>query len=131
MTAILRSALAASSLMLILVSSAQAASLDALMKSAINASDGRASGVLNDPVAGLIAKTTVSAAQVTARIETVRVYRQAGCRRLKAVLSQPVSGQPEAIFMFEMNLCLDGTAPQDGIDLAQAAGRFGVFQSVR
>jgi hypothetical protein len=130
MTSILRSTLAAS-LMLILVSSTQAASLGALMKSAINASDGRALGELDDPVAGLIAKTTGSAALVTARIETVHVFRQAGCRRLKATLSQPVSGQPEAVFMFEMNLCLDGTAPQDGIDLAQVAGRFGVLQSVR
>lgn len=130
MTSILRSTLAAS-LMLILVASTQAASLGALMKSAINASDGRAVGVLNDPVAGLIAKTTGSAALVTARIETVRVFHHAGCRRLKTTLSQPVSGQPEAVFMFEMNLCLDGTAPQDGIDLAQAAGRFGVLQSAR
>ncbi len=130
MTSILRSTLAAS-LMLILVSSTQAASLGALMKSAINASDGCASGVLNDPVAGLIAKTTGSAAQVTARIKTVRVFRQAGCRRLKSTLSQPVSGQPEAVFLFEMNLCRDGTVPQDGIDLAQAAGRFGVLQSAR
>jgi hypothetical protein len=131
MISILRSALAASSLMLVLVSSTQAAFLGALMKSAINASDGRALGVLDDPVAGLIAKTTGSATQVSARIETVRVFRQAGCRRLKATLRQPVSGQPEAVFMFEMNLCRDGTVPQDGIDLEQVAGRFGVLQSVR
>jgi hypothetical protein len=121
----------ASSLMLILVSSIQAASLGALMKSAINASDGRALGVLNDPVAGLIANTTGSAAQVTARIETVSVFHQVGCRRLKATLSQPVVGQPEAVFMFEINLCLDGTAPQDGIDLTQVAEKLGVHQSVR
>ncbi len=131
MSSILHSAIAASSLMLVLVSSAQAASLGELMKSAISAPDGRALGVLNDSVADLIAKTTGSATQVSARIETVRVFRQAGCRRLKATLSQPVSGQPEAVFIFEMNLCLDGTAPQDGIDLVQPAGRFGVPQSVR
>jgi hypothetical protein len=130
MTSIFSCTLAAS-LMLMLVASAQAASLGALMKSAINASDGRALGVLDDPVAGLIAKTTGSATQVSARIETVRVFPQAGCRRLKATLRQPVSGQPEAVFMFEMNLCRDGTVPQDGIDLEQVAGRFGVLQSVR
>jgi len=135
----LRSILAASSLLLILVSSAQAAfsvtslatSLGMLMKSAINASDGRASGVLNDPVAALMTKTTGSTAQVTAGIETVRVFRQAGCRRLRTTLRQPVPGQPEAVFRFEMNLCRDGAAPQDGIDLEQVTGRFGALQSVQ
>ena len=117
--------------MAMLAGAIQADTLGALMKSAINAPDGRASGVLDDAVAGLIAKTTGRAAPVAARIETVRVFRQAGCRRLKATLSQPVPGQPDAVFPFEMNLCRDGSAPRDGMDLEQAADRFGVFQSVR
>lgn len=143
MTSMLRSILAAFSLLLFLVSSAQAASsvtslatssatsLGTLMKSAINASDGRASGVLNDPVAALMTKTTGSTARVTAGVETVRVFRQAGCRRLRTTLRQPVPGQPEAVFRFEMNLCRDGAAPQDGIDLEQVTGRFGALQSVQ
>jgi hypothetical protein len=130
MNLILRGTLAAS-LMLGLVSTAPAATLGALMKSAINASDGRATGVLDDPVASFITKTTGSAEQVTARIETVRVFRQAGCRRFKTTLSQPVPGRPDAVYMFEMNLCRDGSAPQDGIDLEQVTGRLGVQQSVR
>ncbi len=105
--------------------------LGALMKAAIDAPDGRASGVLDDAVAGMIAKTTSSAAPVDARIETVRVFHQVGCRRLKATLSQPVPGQPDAVFPFEMNLCRDGSAPREGIDLMQPAGRFGVLQSIR
>ena len=117
--------------MAMLAEAVQADTLGALMKSAINAPDGRASGVLDDAVAGLIAKTTGRAAPVAARIETVRVFRQAGCRRLKATLSQPVPGQPDAVFPFEMNLCRDGSAPRDGMDLEQAASRFGVLQSVR
>ena len=117
--------------MAMLAGAIQADTLGALMKSAINAPDGRASGVLDDAVAGLIAKTTGRAAPVAARIETVRVFRQAGCRRLKATLSQPVPGQPDAVFPFEMNLCRDGSAPRDGMDLEQAADRFGARQSVR
>lgn len=117
--------------MAMLAGAVHADTLGALMKAAIDAPDGRASGVLDDAVAGMISRTTGRAAPVEARIETVRVFRQAGCRRLKATLRQPVSGRPEAVFMFEMNLCLDGTAPQDGIDLEQPSGRFGVLQSVR
>ena len=116
--------------MAMLAGAVHAHTLGALMRAAINAPDGRASGVLDDAVAGMISRTTGKFAPVAARIETIRVFRQAGCRRLKATLSQTVSGQPEADFMFEMNLCLDGTAPQDGIDLAQPAGRLGVPQSV-
>lgn len=117
--------------MAMLAGAVQAGTLGALMKTAIAAPDGRASGVLDDAVAGLIAKTTGSAAPVMARIETVRVFHQAGCRSLKSTLSQPVPGQPDAVFPFEMSLCRDGSAPREGIDLMQPAGRFGVLQSVR
>lgn len=117
--------------MAMLAGAGHADTLGALMKAAIDAPDGRASGVLDDVVASMIAKTTGSAAPVAARIETVRVFGQAGCRRLKATLSQPVPGKPDAAFPFEMNLCRDGSAPQEGVDVGQAAGRFGVFQTVR
>ncbi|MBI5330056.1 MAG: hypothetical protein HZB71_05525 [Betaproteobacteria bacterium] len=117
--------------LLVMAVSSHAASLGALMKSAIDAPDGRASGVLNDAVAGLIAKTTGSAAPVVAQIETLSVFRQAGCRRLMATLSQPAPGQPDAVFPFEMNLCRDGSAPREGMDLEQLSGKFGVPQSVR
>lgn len=116
--------------MAILAGAVQAGMLGALLQAAIDAPDGRASGVLDDAVAGMIAKTTGSAAQVAGRIETVRVFRQAGCRRLKVILSQPVPGQPDVAFPFEMNLCRDGSAPREGIDLMQPAGRFGALQSV-
>lgn len=117
--------------MAMLAGAVHADTLGALMKAAINAPDGRASGVLDDAVAGMISRTTGKAAPVAARIETVHVFHQAGCRRLKATLSQPVRGQPDAIFPFEMNLCRDGSAPREGIDLMQPAGRFGVLQSIR
>ena len=118
-------------LMAMLAGAVHADTLGALMKAAIDAPDGRASGVIDDAVASLIAKTTGRTAPVTARIETVRMFHQAGCRRLKATLSQPASGQADVAFPFEMNLCRDGSAPRDGMDLEQAAGRFGVLQSVR
>ena len=117
--------------MAMLAGAVHADTLGALMKAAINAPDGRASGVLDDAVAGMISRTTGKAAPVAARIETVRVFRQAGCRRLKATLSQPVHGQLDRVFSFEMNLCRDGSAPQESLDLEQAAGRFGALQSVR
>ena len=117
--------------LLVIAVSSHAASLGALMKLAIDAPDGRASGVLDDAVAGLIAKITGRSDPVAARIETVHVFRQTGCRRLKATLSQPAPGQPDAIFPFEMNLCRDGSAPRERMDLEQAAGRFGTLQSVR
>ncbi len=121
----------ASLAMLMLAAAVHAGTLGALMKAAIDAQDGRASGVLDDAVANMIVRTTGSNAQVTAGIETVRGFRQAGCRRLGTTLRQPVPGQPEAVFMFEMNLCRDGAAPQDGIDLEQVTGRFGARQSVQ
>ena len=117
--------------MAMLAGAVHADTLGALMKAAINAPDGRASGVLDDAVAGMISRTTGKAAPVEARIETVRVFRQAGCRRLKATLSQPVHGQLDRVFSFEMNLCRDGSAPRESLDLEQAAGRFGALQSVR
>ncbi len=117
--------------MAMLAGAVHADTLGALMKAAINAPDGRASGVLDDAVAGMISRTTGKAAPVAARIETVRVFRQAGCRRLKATLSQPVHGQLDRVFSFEMNLCSDGSAPRESLDLEQAAGRFGALQSVR
>ncbi len=117
--------------MAMLAGAVQADTLGALMQAAIAAPDGRASGVLDDAVAGLVAKATGRAAPVAARIETVRVFRQAGCRRLRATLSQPVPGQADASFPFEMNLCRDGSAPRESLDLEQAAGRFGALQSVR
>lgn len=117
--------------MAMLAGAVHADTLGALMKAAINAPDGCASGVLDDAVAGMISRTTGKAAPVAARIETVRVFRQAGCRRLKATLSQPVHGQLDRVFSFEMNLCRDGSAPRESLDLEQAAGRFGALQSVR
>ena len=111
--------------------STHASSLGALMKSAIDAPNGRASGLLNDAVAGLIARTTGRAAPVTVNIETLRVFQQEGCRRFKATLSQPVPGQPDVVFPFVMNLCRDGSAPREGMDLEQTAGKFGVLQSVQ
>lgn len=117
--------------MAMLAGAVHADTLGALMKAAINAPDGRASGVLDDAVAGMISRTTGKAAPVAARIETVRVFRQAGCRRLKATLSQPVHGQLDRVFSFEMNLCRDGSAPRESLDLEQAAGRFGALQTVQ
>ncbi len=117
--------------MAMLAGAVQADTLGALMKAAIDAPDGRASGVLDDVVARLIAKITGRSDPVAARIETVHVFRLTGCRRLKATLSQPAPGQPDAIFPFEMNLCRDGSAPRERMDLEQAAGRFGTLQSVR
>jgi len=117
--------------MLAAFTSVQAASLGALMKSAIDAPDGRASGVLNDGVAALVARTTGSATPVTAQVETIHVFRQDGCRRLKATLSQAVAGTSGAVFPFEMNLCRDGAIPREGVDIEQAAARFGALQSVR
>ena len=117
--------------MAMLAGGVQAGTLGALMKAAIDAPDGRASGVLDDAVAGMIAKTTGSAAPVAARIETVRVFHQVGCRRLKAILSQPFPGNQDRVFPFEMNLCSDGSAPRESMDLEQAAGRFGALQSMR
>jgi len=117
--------------MAMLAGAGHADPLGALMKAAIDSPDGRASGVLDDAVASMIAKTTGSTDPVAARIETVRVFGQAGCRRLKATLSQPVHDQPDSVFPFEMNLCRDGSAPREGIDLMQPAGRFGVLQSIR
>lgn len=118
---------------LFLVASAgvQAASLGSLMKTAIDAPDGRASGVLDDRVAALIVRATGSTAPVTAQIETIHAFQQAGCRRLQATLSQPVPEKPDAVFSFEMNLCRDGAAPREGVDLGQAAGQLSLPQSVR
>lgn len=118
-------------LMFAAFTSVQATSLGALMRSAIDAPDGRASGVLNDGVAALVARTTGSTNPVTAQVETTHVFRQVGCRRLKATLSQVVAGAPGAVFPFEMNLCRDGEIPREGVDLEQAAAKFGVLQSVR
>ena len=117
--------------MAMLAAAVHADTLGVLMKAAIAAPDGRASGVLDDAVAGLIAETTGRVAPVTAQIETVRVFRQTDCRRLKSTLSQTAPGQPDVVFPFEMNLCRDGSAPREGIDLEQAASRFGALQSVR
>jgi len=93
---------------------------------------GSAAGWISGPVAEsfyrqLLPNQTHDGQRVLLVMERLKVFNES-CGRFRLVLSKPGqqmanrSGQAlPAQFAFEMNLCADGSPPQEGIDLSRIA----------
>jgi len=86
------------------------------MLEAIDAPDGRASGVLRGPIADQFAATTRSTSPVEIDVTTLHGFRQEGCKRLNVRLKQanvPAKDGKSAEFGIDygVNLCRDGSPP--------------------
>ena len=104
---------------------AEYASVKAVMLEAIDAPDGKASGVLIGPMADKFSGATGSMAPVVVEVTTLKSFRQEGCKRLNVRLKQanvPTrEGRPgEFGIDYGLNLCRDGSAPVEGMDLESA-----------
>lgn len=91
-----------------------------LLLMAIDAPDGKASGVLIDAIADRFRQTTGSILPVLIEVSTLKHFRQEGCRRLNLRIRQEGTGMGQFGIDYGINLCRDGSPPTEGIDLEQA-----------
>lgn len=91
-----------------------------LLLMAIDAPDGKASGVLVDSIADRFRQATGSALPVLVEVSTLKHFRQEGCRRLNLRIRQEGAGKEQFGIDYGINLCRDGSPPTEGMDLEQA-----------
>lgn len=91
-----------------------------LLLMAIDAPDGKASGVLTDSIADRLRQTTGSTLPVLVEVSTLKHFRQDGCRRLNLRIRQEGAGKGQFGIDYGINLCRDGSPPTEGMDLEQA-----------
>ena len=91
-----------------------------LLLMAIDAPDGKATGVLNDPIADRFRQATGSTLPVLVEVSTLKHFRQEGCRRLNLKIRQEGAGKGQFGIEYGINLCRDGSPPTEGMDLEQA-----------
>lgn len=94
------------------------------MLEAINAPDGRASGILRGSIADQFASGTKSTSPVEIEVTTLKSFRQEGCKRLNVRLKQanvPTTDGKMTGFGIDygINLCRDGNPPTEGMDLEE------------
>ncbi len=104
-----------------LVSAEPSVTVKQLLLIAIDAPDGKASGVLNDAVAVHFRETTGSPLPVLVEVTTLKHFRQEGCRRLNLRIRQDGAGKGQFGIEYGINLCRDGSPPTEGLDLEQAS----------
>jgi hypothetical protein len=97
------------------------ATVKQLLLMAIDAPDGKAHGVLNDPVADRFRQATGLTLPVLVEVSTLKHFRQEGCRRLNLRIRQEGSGKGQFGIDYGINLCRDGSPPTEGIDLDVAS----------
>ena len=104
-----------------LVSAESSTTVKQLLLMAIDAPDGKASGVLTDAVADKFRETTGSSLPVLVEVSTLKHFRQEGCRRLNLRIRQEGAGRGQFGIDYGINLCRDGSPPTEGIDIEQAS----------
>lgn len=103
-----------------LVSAEPSATVKQLLLMAIDAPDGKASGVLTDAIADRFRQATDSSLPVLVEVSTLKHFRQEGCRRLNLRIRQEGTGIGQFGIDYGINLCRYGSPPTEGIDLEQA-----------
>lgn len=93
-----------------------------LLLAAIDAPDGKASGVLTGPLASLLRTITGSKYPLLATVTTVGDFSQPGCKRLNLQLQQQgirtTSDESGNLKVnYGLNLCRNGEAPLRGSEL--------------
>ena len=91
-----------------------------LLLMAIDAPDGKASGVLTDAIADRFRQASGSSLPVLVEVSTLKQFRQEGCRRLNLRIRQEGAGKGQFGIDYGINLCRDGSPPTEGIDLELA-----------
>ncbi|MEC4720491.1 hypothetical protein RY831_15115 [Noviherbaspirillum sp. CPCC 100848] len=109
------------SLLYAFVQPAEAVALNEMAEDAID--NGHAKGEISGPMTAKIQRATRSTAPIHAQIDVVKRFNQEGCARLEFVLTQdnvPTQDGKTIQFKsaFQMNLCRDGRAPLEAVDMA-------------
>ncbi len=97
------------------------ATVKQLLLMAIDAPDGKASGVLTDAIADRFRQATGSPLPVLVEVSTLKHFRQEGCRRLNLRIRQEGAGKGQFGIDYGINLCRDGSPPTEGMDLEKAS----------
>jgi hypothetical protein len=97
-------------------------SVKPVMLEALDAPGGTANGILVGPIADKFSATTASAAPVVVEVTTLKSFKQEGCKRLNVRLKQANVPTKEGKLTefavnYGLNLCRDGNAPIEGMDL--------------
>jgi len=100
-------------------------SVKPLLLRAIDAVDGKSSGILVGPIADRFKRTTGSSVPIAAEVTTIKSFRREGCKRLNVRLIQGGVATSAGKFSdfgmnYGLNLCRDGSPPTEGMDLEQA-----------
>lgn len=93
------------------------------MFSALKSPAGTFKGELTGPTGATIRQVTKSSGPVFAEISTVKTFTNPECKRLKtsilapqAIFADPKTGQQKSFnYTFFMNMCPDGSPPEDGL----------------
>lgn len=107
---------------LVAAETAQYTHIKPLLLAAIDAPDGKASGILTGPLASLFKTTTGSKYPLLATVTIVGNFSQSGCKRLNLHLQQQgvrTASDESGIFevSYGLNLCRNGEAPLRGSEL--------------
>lgn len=103
----------------VLVSAESSATVKQLLLMAIDAPDGKSSGVLTDAIADRFRQASGSTLPVLVEVSTLKHFRQEGCRRLNLRIRQEGAGKGQFGIDYGINLCRDGSPPTEGMDLEQ------------
>lgn len=101
-----------------------------VMLEAIDAPGGVANGVLVGPIADKFSATTGSASPVVVEVTTLKSFKQEGCKRLNVRLKQANVPTKEGELTefsvnYGLNLCRDGSAPTEGMDVGNVGKGLG------
>lgn len=117
---------AATALLLLVISTTvRADDLKHFLFQALSSPTGSAEGVLtDDKISDFFRQQTRSSEPVKVSVTTLKHFNQAGCSRLAVTLGQDkvplrTGGDRPFSVRYELNLCLDGTAPVEGMDLSK------------
>ncbi|CAH1905046.1 conserved exported hypothetical protein [Candidatus Nitrotoga sp. HW29] len=105
---------------------AESVSVKVLLMQALNAPNGAAKGVVEGKEADAIHAATGASVPIRAEVSTIKKFNQEGCSRLAVKLIQPNTptkegGKTDFALNYELNLCRNGTPPNEGMDLGKAA----------
>jgi hypothetical protein len=116
------------------VTATEFTSVKSLMMQALNAEDGKAHGFTDGKEADAIHTATGATDPVRVEVSTLKHFRQAGCSRLAVKLIQPNTptkqgSKVDFALNYELNLCLNGSPPTEGMDLGEVSKIMGGKQN--
>ena len=109
-----------------MANAADSYSVKFLLMEALSALDGKASGIVQGKESDAIHAATGATDPVRAEVSTLKRFKQDGCSRLAVKLTQPNTptkqgGKVDFSLNYELNLCLNGSPPTEGMDLGEVS----------